>query len=79
MFWVPQTGTVGVGMSILSYNGHVHFGLIGDAKLIPDPDAVTRRFGSEFEKLLYLSLMGNWDVRLDPAAARALLESAAAI
>ena len=77
MFWVPQTGTVGVGMSILSYNGRVHFGLIGDAKLIPDPDAVTRRFGNEFEKLLYLSLMGNWDARLDPAAAQALLRSGA--
>jgi WS/DGAT/MGAT family acyltransferase len=28
MFWVPQTGSIGLGMSILSYNGQVHFGLI---------------------------------------------------
>jgi len=73
MFWVPQTGSIGIGVSILSYNCRVHFGLIADAKLIPDPDAVIRRFGTEFEKLLYLALMGNWDRALDPASAEALL------
>ena len=31
MFWVPQTGSIGLGISILSYNGKVHFGLISDA------------------------------------------------
>lgn len=73
MFWVPQTGSVGVGISILSYNGRVHFGLIGDAGLLPDPENVIRRFGAEFEKLLYLSLMSDWDARLDAPAADALL------
>ena len=72
MFWVPQTGAVGVGMSILSYRGRVHFGLIADAKLIPDPEAVIRRFGAEFETLLYLALMARWDRRLDSQAALAL-------
>jgi WS/DGAT/MGAT family acyltransferase len=73
MFWVPQTGSIGVGISILSYNGRVHFGLIADAKLIPDPDAVIRRFGPEFDKLVYLALMGNWDRDLDSVAAEALM------
>jgi WS/DGAT/MGAT family acyltransferase len=73
MFWVPQTGSIGVGMSIMSYNGRVHFGLIADAKLIPDPDAVVRRFGPEFDKLVYLALMGSWDHVLDATAAEALL------
>ena len=73
MFWVPQTGSIGVGISILSYNGRVHFGLIADAKLIPDPDRVIQRFGSEFDKLLYLSLMSDWDARLDGPSADALL------
>ena len=59
MFWVPQTGSVGIGLSILSYNNRVHFGLISDAKLVPDPDAVIQRFGPEFEKLLYLALYGR--------------------
>jgi WS/DGAT/MGAT family acyltransferase len=73
MFWVPQTGTIGVGISILSYNGRVHFGLIADAKLIPDPDAVIGRFGAEFDKLLYLALMGDWNERLDAGLAAGLM------
>lgn len=73
MFWVPQTGSIGIGISIMSYNNRVHFGLIADAKLVPDPDAVIQRFGPEFEKLLYLSLMGNWDLSLDALAAEALV------
>jgi len=60
MFWVPQTGSIGLGVSILSYNGNVHFGLIADAKLMPDPDAVIQRFIPEFEKLLYIALMNDW-------------------
>jgi len=74
MFWVPQTGSVGIGLSMMSYRGQVHFGLVSDARLIPDPDAVIRRFGAEFEKLLYLALMGNWDTRLDAQGAAAMLE-----
>ena len=73
MVWVPQTGSIGIGISILSYNGRVHFGLVTDGKLIPDPAAVTRRLGAEFDKLLYLALMANWDVALDSARAEALL------
>lgn len=73
MFWVPQTGSIGIGLSILSYNGKVHFGLIADAKLVPDPRAITKRFRGEFEKLLYLALMGRWEEPLDSVAAEALL------
>jgi WS/DGAT/MGAT family acyltransferase len=76
MFWVPQSGSMGIGISIMSYNGQVHFGLIADAKLIPDPDAVIRRFGGEFEKLLYLAMMGDWDQCLDAHGALAMLEEA---
>ncbi|MDE2408070.1 MAG: wax ester/triacylglycerol synthase family O-acyltransferase [Xanthomonadaceae bacterium] len=78
MFWVPQTGSIGLGLSILSYRGKVHFGLIADARLLPDPDAVVRRFGEEFDKLLYLAMMGSWDTRLDAAAAAAMLEGSPA-
>jgi WS/DGAT/MGAT family acyltransferase len=61
MFWVPQTGNVGIGISIMSYQDHVHFGLIADGRLMPDPDAVIRRFAPEFEKLLYLAMLSDWD------------------
>lgn len=75
MFWVPQTGSIGLGISILSYRGQVHFGLIADARLLPDPDGVIRRFGGEFEKLLYLALMGDWTRRIDAESAIALLQT----
>ena len=73
MFWVPQTGSIGLGISILSYNGKVHFGLIGDAKLVPDPDAIIRRFRPEFEKLLYLALMGDWNDTICSGDAEAMM------
>ncbi len=57
MFWVPQNGTIGMGVSILSYNGLVFFGVITDRKLVPEPKEIIKRFKPEFEKLVYLSLM----------------------
>ena len=74
MFWVPQTGNIGIGISILSYQGRVHFGLLGDGRLMPDPDAVIGRFRPEFEKLLYLALLAAWDRPLDARGARGLQE-----
>ncbi len=55
MFWVPQAGHMGLGISILSYDGHVALGVISDAGLIPDPDAIAARFAVEFEELLLAS------------------------
>lgn len=73
MFWVPQSGSIGVGLSILSYNGNVHFGLIGDAKRVRDPDAVTQRFAAEFEKLLLIAMMEDWEQPIEAADADATL------
>jgi WS/DGAT/MGAT family acyltransferase len=64
MFWVPQNGSIGMGISILSYNGNVHFGLIVDAKLVADPESVVQRFAGEFEKLVFATLMEDWDGEL---------------
>ncbi|MHB8680021.1 MAG: WS/DGAT/MGAT family O-acyltransferase [Rudaea sp.] len=60
MFWVPQNGTIGMGVSILSYNGRVHFGLIADQRRVADPDAIAQRFAHEVEKLTLLTLMEDW-------------------
>jgi WS/DGAT/MGAT family acyltransferase len=60
MFWVPQSGNIGVGVSILSYAGGVQFGLITDEKLCPDPQKIIDRFEPEFEKLLMVTLMLPW-------------------
>jgi WS/DGAT/MGAT family acyltransferase len=60
MFWVPASGDIGMGVSILSYGGGVQFGLITDSHLCPDPEAIIERFAPEFEKLLLLTLMAPW-------------------
>jgi len=60
MFWVPQSGDIGMGVSILSYDGKVQFGLITDRKLCPDPERVIARFGPEFEKLVLTTLLAPW-------------------
>ncbi len=60
MFWVPASGDIGVGVSILSYGGGVQFGLITDKKLCPDPQAIIDRFEPEFEKLLLVTMMLPW-------------------
>ena len=51
MVWVPQSGDIGVGVSILSYNGQVQFGMLTDRGLCPDPEKISARFGPEFERL----------------------------
>lgn len=60
MFWVPQSGDIGMGVSILSYAGGVQFGLITDARMCPDPEAIVAGFQPEFDKLMWLALMAPW-------------------
>ncbi|HEX4235831.1 MAG TPA: wax ester/triacylglycerol synthase family O-acyltransferase [Caldimonas sp.] len=60
MFWVPASGDVGVGVSILSYAGGVQFGLITDEALCAQPQAIIDGFEPEFEKLLLLTMMAPW-------------------
>ena len=60
LFWVPQSGTVGLGVSILSYGGGVQFGVITDSTLCPDPQKIIDNFEPEFAKLTLLTLMLPW-------------------
>ena len=60
IFWVPQSGDIGLGISILSYAGQVQFGLIADYKRVPDPARVTAKFHEEFEKVVLSLLLGPW-------------------
>ena len=73
MFWVPQSGNIGLGISILSYNGRVFFGLISDHRLVAEPSKIISRFKEEFEKLLYLGLMLPLDGRPTVQTAEDLL------
>lgn len=70
MFWVPQTGDIGMGVSILSYDGNVQIGLIGDRALVPDPENIVGRFEPEFENVLYQVLLEPWAEPDTPAHAR---------
>ena len=74
MFWVPQTSNIGIGVSILSYDGKVQFGLITDKGLVDDPERIVDRFSAEFEKLLLLVLMEPWSRLRDPDAVESALD-----
>jgi len=52
MFWVPASGTVGLGVSIFSYAGEVTIGVVTDAALVEDPDAVAAAVPRQLEVLL---------------------------
>ncbi len=60
MFWVPQSGDVGLGVSILSYGGGVQFGVITDSLLCPEPQRIIDEFVPEFAKLSVVTLMLPW-------------------
>ncbi len=51
MFWVPQSGHLGLGISILSYAGGVMLGVATDEGLVADPERVVAEFEREFKAL----------------------------
>ena len=59
MFWVPQSGDIGIGVSILSYNHRVQFGLVTDRKFVAEPADIVDRFFPEFEQLLFYLLLNG--------------------
>ena len=59
-FWVPQSGGIGMGVSILSYDGRIQFGVITDAGRVKDPHRIVDRFADEFDKLMWVTLMSPW-------------------
>jgi WS/DGAT/MGAT family acyltransferase len=73
MFWVPQSGDIGVGVSILSYDGGVQFGLVTDKRLCATPQKIIDRFQPEFESLVYALLLLPWDDTVDPDLAEGAL------
>lgn len=58
LFWVPQAGSIGTGISMLTYNGTLQFGVMSDRALIAHPGALAELLQTEFEQLLLLVLMG---------------------
>ncbi len=54
MFWVPQSGRLGLGISIFSYDGKVTLGVATDKGLVPDPENILQGFYDEYEALVAL-------------------------
>jgi hypothetical protein len=63
MFWVPQSGRLGLGLSILSYAGNVSIGVASDAGLVADPHVIVAEFAAEFDQLLDLVRLVEGDDR----------------
>lgn len=58
LFWVPQSGSIGTGVSMFTYRGRVQFGVTSDRALIPDPRRLVEQLAVEFERLVFLVLLG---------------------
>ncbi len=54
MFWVPQSGRLGLGVSIFSYNDQVWLGVATDQSLVPDPETIVAYYGQEIDYLYAL-------------------------
>ena len=54
-FWVPQSGKLGLGISILSYAGSVRLGVVTDAGLVPDPERIVEGFHVEIAAMQALA------------------------
>jgi len=59
LFWVPQAGSIGAGVSMFTYNEEVQFGVIADRRLIPEPGELVSIIQTEFDRLVYLVLLGG--------------------
>jgi hypothetical protein len=50
MFWVPQAGRLGLGVSLLSYAGEIRVGVASDATLVPDPSRLVLALEAALEE-----------------------------
>jgi diacylglycerol O-acyltransferase / wax synthase len=52
VFWVPQAGKLGLGLSIFSYAGQVHMGIATDLGLVPNATALAAAVDIEVQTLI---------------------------
>lgn len=55
MFWVPQSGRLGLGISIISYAGGIAVGIATDEGLVADPERIVDGFCAEFQQMRALA------------------------
>lgn len=51
VFWPPATGEVGMGVSLISYAGHITMGVCADVGVLADPQSLADAFEHEVEQL----------------------------
>ncbi len=51
VFWVPQSGRLGLGISIMTYDGQVRLGVASDANVVADPEGIVAGFEEELQFL----------------------------
>jgi WS/DGAT/MGAT family acyltransferase len=51
VFWPPQSGGIGLGLSFFSYAGQISFGISADLVLLPSPRGLLEAFRTELEEL----------------------------
>lgn len=59
VFWVPQAGALGLGLSLFCYAGGVTLGVACDARLVPDPARIVSSFNDEVEEMKSLGHRGR--------------------
>ncbi len=59
LFWVPQSGSIGTGVSMFTYRNEVQLGVIADRRLIPEPSELVSIIQEEFDRLVLLVLLGG--------------------
>jgi diacylglycerol O-acyltransferase len=52
MFWLPHTYSMGMALSVISYNNKVSIGITVDANLIQDPEEIIHNFEYEMNEVL---------------------------
>ncbi|MCU0758426.1 MAG: wax ester/triacylglycerol synthase family O-acyltransferase [Steroidobacteraceae bacterium] len=70
MFWVPQSGELGLGLSLLTCGGRVLFGVMADTALVPDPARIAARFPQELRRYARLAGVASLSRRAAPRARR---------
>jgi len=51
LVWAPCSGSVGMSVSVFSYDGKVTVGFLTDAGLVPDPSELVRAFEHEVDEM----------------------------
>jgi WS/DGAT/MGAT family acyltransferase len=77
MFWVPQSGRLGLGVSIFSYNNQVWLGVATDQRLVPKPETIVAYFRDEIDQLYALAQQVAKPAQEMPEPSRAVEPEAA--